>query len=142
MEFFRLRKNHPFMQRALIFNAISFLTFFAAVFFLLHRGLHLSVEFTGGTVIEVQYPEPVRSTLGKAGYPDAQVQSFGTSREVMIRLPLKTGLSSAEQSTQVMSALKQQNAAAQLQRVEFVGPQVGKELATNGLLALACVVVG
>ncbi|GLU30725.1 protein translocase subunit SecF [Trinickia caryophylli] len=147
MEFFRIRKDIPFMQRALIFNAISFLTFFAAVFFLLHRGLHLSVEFTGGTVIEVQYPqaaqlEPVRETLGKLGYPDAQVQIFGTSRDVMIRLPLKAGLSSSQQSNQVMDALKQRDAAAQLQRVEFVGPQVGKELATNGLLALACVVAG
>jgi preprotein translocase subunit SecF len=147
MEFFRIRNDIPFMQRALIFNAISFLTFFAAVFFLLHRGLHLSIEFTGGTVVEVQYPqaaqlEPVRATLGKLGYPDAQVQTFGTSRDVMIRLPLKAGLTSSEQSTQVMAALKQQDAAAQLQRVEFVGPQVGKELATNGLLALACVVVG
>ena len=147
MEFFRIRKDIPFMQRALIFNAISFLTFFAAVFFLLHRGLHLSVEFTGGTVIEVQYPqavqlEPVRATLGTLGYADAQVQTFGTSRDVMIRLPLKAGLTSSQQSTQVMAALKQQDAAAQLQRVEFVGPQVGKELATNGLLALACVVAG
>ncbi|PTB20914.1 protein translocase subunit SecF [Trinickia symbiotica] len=147
MEFFRIRNDIPFMQRALIFNAISFLTFFAAVFFLLHRGLHLSVEFTGGTVMEVQYPqaaqlEPVRTTLGKLGYGDAQVQTFGTSRDVMIRLPLKTGLSSAQQSNQVMTALNQQEPAAKLQRVEFVGPQVGKELATNGLLALACVVVG
>ncbi|CAN7221958.1 protein translocase subunit SecF [Trinickia sp. LjRoot230] len=147
MEFFRIRKDIPFMQRALIFNAVSFLTFFAAVFFLLHRGLHLSVEFTGGTVVEVQYPqavqlEPVRTTLSALGYPDAQVQTFGTSRDVMIRLPLKAGLTSSQQSTQVMAALTQQNAAAQLQRVEFVGPQVGKELATNGLLALACVVVG
>jgi preprotein translocase subunit SecF len=131
----------------LIFNAISFLTFFAAVFFLLHRGLHLSVEFTGGTVIEVQYPqaaqlEPVRATLGTLGYGDAQVQTFGTSRDVMIRLPLKQGLTSSQQSEQVMTALKTQNASVQLQRVEFVGPQVGKELATDGLLALACVVAG
>ncbi|CAB3640519.1 protein translocase subunit SecF [Trinickia soli] len=147
MEFFRIRKDIPFMQRALIFNAISFLTFFAAVFFLLHRGLHLSVEFTGGTVIEVQYPqaaqlEPVRATLGTLGYGDAQVQTFGTSRDVMIRLPLKQGLTSSQQSEQVMTALKTQNASVQLQRVEFVGPQVGKELATDGLLALACVVAG
>ncbi|MGN6315399.1 protein translocase subunit SecF [Trinickia sp.] len=147
MEFFRIRKDIPFMQRALIFNAISFLTFFAAVFFLLHRGLHLSVEFTGGTVIEVQYPQavqldPVRKTLDTLGYGDAQVQTFGTSRDVMIRLPLKQGLTSAQQSDQVMAGLKAQDAAAQLQRVEFVGPQVGKELATNGLLALACVVAG
>ena len=147
MEFFRIRKDIPFMQRALVFNAISLLTFIAAVFFLLHRGLHLSVEFTGGTVIEVQYPgavplEPVRETLTKIGYADAQVQNFGTSRDVLIRLPLKQGLSSAQQSDQVMSALTGQDANAKLQRVEFVGPQVGKELATDGLLALACVVVG
>jgi preprotein translocase subunit SecF len=147
MEFFRIRKDLPLMQRALVFNLISFVTFAAAVFFLLHRGLHLSVEFTGGTVVEVQYPqavklEPVRSALDTLGYSDAQVQQFGTSRDVMIRLPLKAGLTSAQQSDQVMGGLKAQNPDVQLQRVEFVGPQVGKELATNGLLALACVVVG
>ncbi|SDB83720.1 protein translocase subunit SecF [Paraburkholderia lycopersici] len=147
MEFFRIRKDIPFMKHALIFNAISFITFVAAVFFLFHRGLHLSIEFTGGTVIEVQYPqavplEPVRDSLAKMGYGDAQVQNFGTSRDVLIRLPLKTGLSSAQQSDQVMSTLKTANPQVQLQRVEFVGPQVGKELATDGLLALACVVAG
>jgi preprotein translocase subunit SecF len=147
MEFFRIHKDIPFMKRALIFNAISFLTFIAAVFFLLHRGLHLSVEFTGGTVVEVQYPEaaklePVRDALGKLGYPDALVQNFGTSHDVLIRLPLKAGLTSSQQSDQVMTGLKAQDPQVQLQRVEFVGPQVGKELATNGLLALACVVAG
>jgi preprotein translocase subunit SecF len=147
MEFFRIRKDLPLMQRALVFNAISLLTFIAAVFFLLHRGLHLSVEFTGGTVIEVQYPgtaplEPVRGTLAKVGYPDAQVQNFGTSRNVLIRLPVKAGFTSAQQSDQVMVALKGEDANVQLQSVEFVGPQVGKELVTNGLLALACVVAG
>ncbi|WP_322058606.1 protein translocase subunit SecF [Paraburkholderia sp. J63] len=147
MEFFRIRKDIPFMKHALIFNAISFITFIAAVFFLFHRGLHLSIEFTGGTVIEVQYPqavplEPVRDSLAKIGYGDAQVQNFGTSRDVLIRLPIKQGLSSAQQSDQVMSTLKTENAQVQLQRVEFVGPQVGKELATDGLLALACVVAG
>jgi preprotein translocase subunit SecF len=147
MEFFRIRKDIPFMKRALIFNAISFITFILAVFFLVHRGLHLSIEFTGGTVIEVRYPqalelEPVRDSLGKIGYGDAQVQNFGTSRDVLIRLPLKQGLTSAQQSDQVMATLKSDNPQVQLQRVEFVGPQVGKELATDGLLALACVVVG
>ena len=147
MEFFRFRKDIPFMRHALIFNVISLLTFVAAVFFLLHRGLHLSVEFTGGTVVEVQYPgaaplDPVRGTLGKLGYADAQVQNFGTSRAVLIRLPLKQGYTSAQQSDQVMGALKADTPEVQLQRVEFVGPQVGKELATDGLLALACVVVG
>ncbi|MEM5399467.1 MULTISPECIES: protein translocase subunit SecF [Paraburkholderia] len=147
MEFFRIRKDIPFMKHALIFNAISLLTFIAAVFFLFHRGLHLSIEFTGGTVIEVQYPqavplEPLRDSLTKIGYGDAQVQNFGTSRDVLIRLPLKQGLSSAQQSDQVMSTLKAADPQVQLQRVEFVGPQVGKELATDGLLALACVVAG
>ncbi|MDR5812385.1 MULTISPECIES: protein translocase subunit SecF [unclassified Caballeronia] len=147
MEFFRIRRDIPFMERALIFNVISLVTFLAAVFFLVHRGLHLSVEFTGGTVVEVQYPqavspEPVRATMTKLGYADAQVQNFGTSRDVLIRLPIKQGLTSAQQSDQVMGALKADNPQVSLQRVEFVGPQVGKELVTNGLLALACVVVG
>ncbi|WP_321815972.1 MULTISPECIES: protein translocase subunit SecF [unclassified Paraburkholderia] len=147
MEFFRIRKDIPFMKHALIFNAISFITFIAAVFFLFHRGLHLSIEFTGGTVVEVQYPqavplEPVRDSLAKIGYGDAQVQNFGTSRDVLIRLPIKQGLSSAQQSDQVMTTLKAAEPQVQLQRVEFVGPQVGKELATDGLLALACVVAG
>ncbi|BBO60262.1 protein translocase subunit SecF [Mycoavidus sp. B2-EB] len=147
MEFFRIHKDIPFMQRALIFNAISLLTFVAAVFFLLTRGLHLSVEFTGGTVLEVNYPqqaqlEPVRATLAKLGYSDAQVQTFGTSRDVLIRLPLKTGMSSAQQSEYVMKALNTGTPQARLQRVEFVGPQIGKELAMHGLLALFCVVLG
>ncbi|KMZ11662.1 Protein-export membrane protein SecF [Candidatus Burkholderia humilis] len=147
MEFFRIRRDIPFMERALIFNVISFVTFLAAVFFLMHRGLHLSVEFTGGTVVEVQYPqaaqlEPVRATMTRLGYADAQVQNFGTSRDVLIRLPLKQGLTSAQQSDQVMTALKTQDPQVSLQRVEFVGPQVGKELVTNGLAALACVVIG
>ncbi|WP_323071546.1 protein translocase subunit SecF [Mycetohabitans endofungorum] len=147
MEFFRIRKDIPFMQRAVIFNVISLVTFLLAVFFLLHRGLHLSVEFTGGTVLEIHTPQaaqvdPIRGALDKIGYADAQVQTFGTSRDVLIRLPLKGGLSSAQQSDQVMAALNGLDAQIKLQRVEFVGPQVGKELATDGLLALACVVVG
>ena len=126
MEFFRIRRDLPFMERALIFNVISLVTFLVAVFFLMHRGLHLSVEFTGGTVVEVQYPqaaqlEPVRASMAKLGYPDAQVQNFGTSQDVLIRLPLKQGLTSAQQSDQVMTALKTDNAQVKLQRVEFVG---------------------
>ncbi len=147
MEFFRIRKDIPFMRHALIFNVVSLLTFATAVFFLVQRGLHLSVEFTGGTVIEVQYPqtaqlEPVRATLSALGYPDAQVQNFGTSRNVLIRMPLKSGLTSAQQSDQVIAALRTKEPAVERQRVEFVGPQVGKELATDGLLALACVIIG
>jgi preprotein translocase subunit SecF len=147
MEFFRIRKDIPFMRHALGFNVVSLVTFLAAVFFLIHNGLHLSVEFTGGTVLEVNYPqmarvEPIRDALSKVGYPDAQVQTFGTSRDVLIRLPLKGSLSSAQQSDQVMGVLTAQDHTVKLQRVEFVGPQVGKELVTDGLLALLSVVVG
>lgn len=152
MEFFRIRRDIPFMKNALIFNVISFVTFFAAVFFLWQKGLHLSIEFTGGTVMEVSYQQPadlekVRRQVGTLGYTDVQVQNFGTSRDVMIRLPLQKGadgkpVSSAQQSEQVMGALQKVSPDASLQRVEFVGPQVGKELATDGLLALLCVIVG
>lgn len=147
MEFFRIRKDLPLMRHALIFNVISLVTFLAAVFFLIHRGLHLSVEFTGGTVLEVSYPQvadvqPVREALARDGYADAQVQTFGSSHDVLIRLPLKNKLTSAQQSDQVMKVLSAADSTVILKSVEYVGPQVGKELATNGLLALLCVVVG
>src|SRR6187399_480584 len=147
MEFFKIRRDIPFMKNALIFNVVSFLTFAAAVFFLFHRGLHLSVEFTGGTVMEVGYSQTVdveklRSTVAGLGFSDVQVQNFGTSRDVMIRLPAQKGVSSSQQSAQVMDALKADDASVQLRRNEFVGPQVGDELTTNGLKALAMVVVG
>src|SRR5919112_975502 len=147
MEFFKIRRDIPFMENALVFNVISFLTFAAAVFFLVTRGLHLSVEFTGGTVMEVGYTqaadvEKVRRTVSSLGFADVQVQNFGTSRDVMIRLPAQKGVSSAQQSEKVLSALKSQDPGVTLRRTEFVGPQVGEELATDGLKALAMVVVG
>jgi preprotein translocase subunit SecF len=147
MEFFKIRKDIPFMKNALIFNAISLVTFLLAVFFLFSRGLHLSVEFTGGTVMEVSYSQPadltkVRGVVSSLGYTEVQVQNFGTARDVMIRLPAQKGVSSAQQSEALMTALKAQNAEATLRRSEFVGPQVGEELATDGLKALAFVVVG
>src|SRR3989344_5630742 len=147
MEFFRIKKDIPFMKHALIFNAISFITFALAVFFLLTRGLHLSVEFTGGTVMEVAYSQPaelakVRETVSGLGYPDVQVQNFGTARDVMIRLPVQKGVTSAQQSEQVLGALKAADPEVTLRRTEFVGPQVGEELVHGGLMALAMVVVG
>ncbi len=147
MEFFKIRKDIPFMKHALIFNVISLVTFLLAVFFLFSRGLHLSVEFTGGTVMEVSYSQPadlkqVRGVVSSLGYNDVQVQNFGTARDVMIRLPAQKGVSSAQQSETLMTALKAQNAEATLRRTEFVGPQVGEELAADGLKALAFVVVG
>jgi len=147
MEFFKIRKDIPFMRHALIFNVISFATFVLAVFFLFSRGLHLSVEFTGGTVMEVGYTQAadvgkVRDAVASLGYTDVQVQTFGSAREVMIRLPAQKGVSTAQQSDRVMTALKAQDAQVELRRTEFVGPQVGEELAQDGLKALAMVVVG
>ena len=147
MEFFRIKKDIPFMRHALVFNIISAVTFALAVFFLVTRGLHLSVEFTGGTVMEVAYSQPaqiekVRASVSKLGYQDVLVQNFGSSRDVMIRLPLKQGVTSAEQSDKVMAELKAASPDVTLRRVEFVGPQVGQELVTNGLKALAFVIGG
>lgn len=147
MEFFKIRKDIPFMRHALIFNVISLATFVLAVFFLFSRGLHLSVEFTGGTVMEVGYTQAadigkVRDTVAGLGFTDVQVQTFGSAREVMIRLPAQKGVSTAQQSERVMTALKAQDAQVELRRTEFVGPQVGEELAQDGLKALAMVVVG
>ena len=147
MEFFKIRKDIPFMKNAIAFNAVSFITFIAAVFFLFSRGLHLSVEFTGGTLMEVSYSQPadlsaIRTQVAKLGFTDVQVQNFGTARDVMIRMPAVKGQSSAQQSEQVLTALKDADATAELRRTEFVGPQVGDELAADGLKALAFVVVG
>jgi preprotein translocase subunit SecF len=147
VEFFKIRRDIPFMRHALVFNAVSLLTFLAAVFFLFSRGLHLSVEFTGGTLMEVSYSQPadlalVRGTVAGLGFSDVQVQNFGTARDVLIRMPAVKGVSSAQQSDKVMAALKSADASADLRRNEFVGPQVGDELAVDGLKALAFVVVG
>jgi preprotein translocase subunit SecF len=147
MELFKIGRTIPFMRHALILNAISFITFILAVFFIVTRGFHLSIEFTGGTVMEINYTqaapiEQVRTVVSGLGYTDFQVQNFGTSRDLMIRLPLAPGQSSATQSETVMKALKAADATVELRRVEFVGPQVGRELVENGLLALLFVIIG
>jgi preprotein translocase subunit SecF len=140
MEFFKIRRTIPFMRHALVFNVLSLLTFLAAVFFLLHRGLNFSIEFTGGTLMEVAYSRPaeiekIRQALDKAGYK-AEVQNFGSSRDVLLRLHLEKNQSSADLSQKVQGVLKEQDSSAELRRVEFVGPQVGKELVEYGALAL------
>jgi preprotein translocase subunit SecF len=147
VEFFKIRRDIPFMKNALVFNVISLVTFLAAVFFLATKGLHLSVEFTGGTLMEVSYSQPadvenVRRTVTSLGYTDVQVQNFGTARDVIIRLPAQKGVSSAQQSDRTFQALKAADPALTLRRVEFVGPQVGEELVTNGLMALGMVIAG
>lgn len=147
MEFFRIRRDIPFMRHAIVLNAVSAITFLAAVFFLVTRGLNLSVEFTGGTVMEVAYEQPadlaaVRQVVEGLGYAEVPVQNFGTSRDVLLRLPPLAGQSSGQQSEAVLAALKAQNPAVELRRTEFVGPQVGQELVEDGLKALAFVIVG
>jgi preprotein translocase subunit SecF len=146
MEFFKIRRTIPFMRHALIFNVISLITFLAAVFFLAYKGLNFSIEFTGGTLIEVGYSQPaevdrIRQSLDKAGYK-AEVQNFGSSREVLIRMHLEKNQSSADLSQKVIGVLKEQDSTAELRRVEFVGPQVGRELAEYGALALLVTAVG
>ncbi|HYH43829.1 MAG TPA: protein translocase subunit SecF [Burkholderiales bacterium] len=147
MEFFRIQRDIPFMRHALIFNVISLLTFLIAVGALGVRGLHLGVDFTGGTVMELKYPQSpnlgqIRDTVARIGFADASVQNFGTSTDVLVRLPVKQGLTSAQLSETVMGELKKLDPAVALQRVEFVGPQVGRELLENGALALLFVSLG
>ena len=147
MEFFRIKRDIPFMSWGKYTTAISLVTFLVSVFFLVSKGLNLGVDFTGGTVMEVGYAQTadinrVRSTLAKLGMADASVQNFGTSRDVLIRLPVKPEMSSARLSETVIAALRQDDASAEVRRVEFVGPQVGKELIENGALALLIVSLG
>ena len=174
MEFFRIRRDIPFMRHALVFNIISLVTFLAAVFFLATRGLHFSIEFTGGTVIEAQYAQSadigkVRSTVEALNFGEVQVQNFGTSHDVLIRLPVRGDVKQAEVVTRVFGELCKAEAGAvavkdvttdkgeqvsrqvcsvgaaepvKLMRSEFVGPQVGKELAEDGAKALGFVVLG
>jgi preprotein translocase subunit SecF len=162
MEFFRIRKDIPFMRHALVFNIVSLITFLAAVFFLATKGLHFSIEFTGGTLMEVSYAqapnlEQIRKGLEADGFADPQVQNFGSSRDVLIRVPLAKNTDSAKVGERVMASLQKvpggtqsaagtQGAGADnaptLKRIEFVGPQVGKELAEDGALALLLVIIG
>jgi len=154
MEFFRIRTVIPFMRHALVFNVISAIVFVLAIVFLATKGLHLSIEFTGGTVLEVSYPHAadptrIRAALEKNGIKNAEVQNFGTSRDVLVRLPLKAmadekaqNVVMQKQADDVMGALKADDKTAELKRRDYVGSQVGKELATDGAMALLFVCIG
>lgn len=147
MEFFRIKRDIPFMSWGKYTTTISLATFIIAVFFIVTKGLNLGVDFTGGTVMEVGYTQAadlnrVRNTLAKIGMSDASVQNFGTSSDVLIRLPAKPEKSSAQLSEIVMAALHQDDITVEMRRVEFVGPQVGEELIENGALALLVVSLG
>lgn len=148
MELFKIKRDIPFMSYGKLTTFISLLTFIAAVFFLVTKGLNFSVEFTGGTVMEVQYQQgadvnKVRQRLETLKLGDVQVQALGTNKQIMIRLPNKEGVPSAQLSNNVMDLLKQDTSdTITLRQVEFIGPQVGEELVNNGLLALSMVVIG
>lgn len=147
MEFFKIKRDIPFMSYGKLTTAISLITFILAVFFLVTRGLNFSVEFTGGTVMEVEFKQSadlnkIRSELDGLKLGEVQVQALGTNKQIMIRLPNKANMTSAQLSNQVMDLLKQHQQGVSLRQVEFIGPQVGEELVTHGLLALGMVVLG
>ena len=147
MEFFRIRHDIPFMSYGKITTSISLVTFLLAVLFLATKGLNFGVDFIGGTVMEIHYAQPadlnkVRGQLGEIGLHDALVQNFGSSKDVLIQIPLKQNTSGAKLSEKVFSTLRQQDAGVEMRRVEFVGPQVGKELVDNGAMALLLVSLG
>jgi len=148
MEFFKIRNDIPFMRHALVFNVISVITFLAAVYFLAVKGLNFGVDFTGGTVMEVQYSQAadlqkIRSLMEQNGYKDVTVQNFGSSRDVLIRLPAKAvEATGAKLSESVLALLKGADTSVKLSRTEFVGPQVGRELVENGAMALLFVSLG
>ena len=147
IELFHLKRDIPFMRYARSTIYVSILFIVASIALLATKGLNLGVDFTGGTVMEVSYPQPadvngIRAHLASAGYGDVSVQNFGTSRDVLVRLPVKAGVTSAQLSEKVMVVLKQRDATVLLKRVEFVGPQVGSELFEDGALALLVVSIG
>ncbi|MFM1956420.1 MAG: Protein translocase subunit SecF [Pseudomonadota bacterium] len=147
MEIFKIKNDIPFMSYGRLTTAISLITFIFAVFFLAQKGLNLGVDFTGGTVIEVSYPQAadltkIRHAVDSVGLNEATVQNFGSSHDVMIRLPLKKGVTSAQLSEEVLSALHKEDDQVEMRRVETVGAQVGQELYDNGALALLLVSIG
>jgi preprotein translocase subunit SecF len=147
MEFFKIKHDIPFMSYGRYTTSISLVTFLVAVFFLATKGLNFGVDFTGGTVIEVHYAQSadlakVREQLAEIKLPDAQVQNFGSSQDVLIQIPLKQNVAGAKLSEQVLEGLHKYDASVEKRRVEFVGPQVGKDLIENGSLALLLVSLG
>ncbi len=147
MEFFKIKKDIPFMSFGRLTTSISLITFILAVFFLVTRGLNFSVEFTGGTLMEVQYSQAantdqIRSDLVRLGLEQGTVQVFGNAKTVLLRLPNHQGMNSATVSNTVFNTLKTEHPDVTLKSVEFIGPQVGKDLVNNGLMAIAFVCIG
>ncbi|MDA1339355.1 MAG: protein translocase subunit SecF [Proteobacteria bacterium] len=147
MEIFRVKKDIPFMKYSKISAVVSILTFLLSVTFLFTSGLNLGVDFTGGTIMEVSYPDApdvqeIRKTLESIDLKDAQVQNFGTAKDILIRLPIRKDQSIANLSSEVTAALKLDNSLMEVKRIEAVGSQVGDELYENGALAILFVCLG
>lgn len=147
MEFFRIKHDIPFMRYGKITTTISLITFLFAIWALMYKGINLGIDFTGGTLIEVTYSQParidqIRTSLDQAGFHDATVQNFGSGSDVLIRLPVRGNAGNGKTSEAVISTLRAQDSSVSLKRVDFVGPQVGKELYDNGALALMVVAGG
>ncbi|CAE6734217.1 protein translocase subunit SecF [Candidatus Nitrotoga fabula] len=147
MEFFKIKRDIPFMSYGKYTTTISLVTFILAVFFIATKGLNFGVDFTGGTVMEVHYsqaadPGRVREQLAGIGLNDVLVQNFGSSHDVLIQVSLKQNVVGANLSEMILAQLRQQDASVEMRRVEFVGPQVGKDLVENGALALLIVSMG
>jgi preprotein translocase subunit SecF len=147
MEFFRIKHDIPFMSYGRYTTSISLVTFLFAVFFLATKGLNFGVDFTGGTVMEMHYAQSadlnkVRAQLAESGLPEAMVQNFGSSYDVLIQVPAKESATGSKLSDQVLASLRKQDSSVEMRRVEFVGPQVGKDLINNGELALLLVSMG
>ena len=147
MEFFRIKHDIPFMRYGKITTTISLITFLFAIWALMYKGINLGIDFTGGTLIEVTYSQParidqIRTSLDQAGFHDVTVQNFGSGSDVLIRLPVRGNAGNGKTSEAVISTLRAQDSSVSLKRVDFVGPQVGKELYDNGALALMVVAGG
>jgi len=129
------------MRRRRVTATLSILAIIISIVSLSTRGLNLGIDFTGGVLLEVGYPEAadlaqIRGTLGVEGFGEAQVQNFGTVRDVMIRLVPREGMDSSQLGEEILQVLRASGADVSLRRVEFVGPQVGEELTEDGGLAV------
>ncbi|MEL0325527.1 MAG: protein translocase subunit SecF [Burkholderiaceae bacterium] len=147
MEFFKFKKDIAFMKHASLLNVLSIFVFIGSIIFISYKGLHFSIEFTGGTVIEVSYEneapiEQIRSKLKQVGFDDFQVQRFGSSKDVLIKVPLDD--QKKDIAVKIYDEIKNLNLGeeAQLRRIEYIGPQIGSELAFDGLLAIIFVIIG
>jgi preprotein translocase subunit SecF len=147
MQFFNRAFNIDFMGKRKLALIISGLVILVSLFSLATRGLNFGIDFTGGTLIEVAYPDAadltgIRKSLGDIGFTEAQVQHFGTSREVLIRVSPRADKASAQISEQILKTLRDNNDQVEMRRVEFVGPQVGEELTEQGGLAMLYALFG